>query len=220
MQVARHKRYSQSREIKGRLLRALILHAACLAFLARSVVGQDLTVARVDRVCGPRCVERLAELNGRKTDLYDILVRTTAEQRRSGMSIGELKKLLAEFGLSFSPVKLPTGSLPLLPKPFIAHLSVGKKNELGHYVVVEGFDQGECRASVYNGIYGLQYVPVRELSSMSSGYMLVPDDLKDVALHPAQRVTQSRSDYLTYMFVGVLLLGGGILLFGFKRRLP
>ena len=126
----------------------------------------------LDVFCGPRCVDFVLQYYG-KTEIFSDLVREIQwPDVERGCSMDAMKTSLERRHVHTLALRRLPGTILNWNRPVIVHLHRNGDPTLGHYVV--WLPSSTARTiRIWNGIHGLQEVPIDEFLSEMSGVVLL-----------------------------------------------
>ena len=125
-----------------------------------------------NRACGPNSLYLLLQLSGVAVGYRDVARYDPSHPK--GMSMLELKRACADFGLAADIKRCTKADLRTLRFPVIAHVNYGPQTEANHYVVItRRLDRD--RIEVIDGTTGNVYPAlINKMDNVWEGYLLVP----------------------------------------------
>lgn len=118
-----------------------------------------------DRVCGPRCIQRILQHYGIRADLVDLIKEVQESDVNRGASLAELRRALKTRGIHCRYGKAAFLVVPEATQPVILHINGN------HFVVLEGWDGSE--AIIWDGLNGSRSIPWWRLQAECSGTILM-----------------------------------------------
>ncbi|MEO2031569.1 MAG: cysteine peptidase family C39 domain-containing protein [Planctomycetaceae bacterium] len=126
----------------------------------------------LDVFCGPRCLEFVLEYYGQKETFTDLVREIQWPDVERGCSMLALKTSLGRRDVYSVALRRSPGTILDWNMPAIVHLHRNGDSPLGHYVV--WLPSSTSRTTrIWNGIHGLQEVPIDEFLSEMSGVVLL-----------------------------------------------
>jgi hypothetical protein len=125
-----------------------------------------------NRACGPNSLYLLLRLSG--VEVGDRDIARYYPRHPEGMSMLEMKRACADFGLAVDIRRCTKDDLRALRYPVIAHVFYGPQNEADHYVVItRRLDRD--RIEVIDGTTGkVDQFLINKMDNIWQGYLLIP----------------------------------------------
>ena len=125
-------------------------------------------------LCGPKAVYMLLKLQGHDVHFSDVIEGTTVGSR--GVSLINVKDMLAKHGIASDIIKCTPNDLPGLRTPYIMYTYTPKvPSDIGHFVVVTAVtDEAVDVVDAHSGLKERYYIEKLKHSSMWDGILIVP----------------------------------------------
>jgi ABC-type bacteriocin/lantibiotic exporter with double-glycine peptidase domain len=139
---------------------------------ATAAPAGELPPGGANRSCGPNSLYLLLRLSGATLSYHDVAPYYPTHP--NGMSMLELKRACADFGLTADLRHCTQADLRVIPLPVIAHVHDGPEGEVGHYVVI--FHRlGRDRIKAIDGTTGkIREFLIDKMDDIWKGNLLVP----------------------------------------------
>lgn len=136
-----------------------------------SVVERERFRQQPDVFCGPRSVAFVLEYYGRQEQLADLVREMQWPDVELGTSMQAIRDALERRGIHTRAVRRQPGTIVRSTRPVIVHVHPNGDSTRGHFVVWLPGSTNRT-VSIWNGLHGLQEIPIERFLSEMSGVVL------------------------------------------------